>query len=192
MAGRTAGGAGGTPSWLLRWLDWHIGKVNGKGDGVSGSRDKNTKQLEKRLEAFGWGLLFLLFAALALPNGNAEYASAAAVGAAMLGLNLVRVPLGVAFGWFSMVVGDGDVGCRRRRARRGPYGRLRALLRPRRRRHDGRRADPPEAGGRSVGEARSISRSRLRPSGCRRGLQPPRPGLARTAMAGPRGAGSPA
>ena len=46
--------------------------------------------LERRLDDVGWGLLFLAFAALALPNGTAEYASVAAVGAAMLGLNAVR------------------------------------------------------------------------------------------------------
>ena len=63
------------------------------------------KDLEKRFDDVGWGLLFLAFAALALPNGTAEYASVAAVGAGMLGLNAVRVIAGVPIRWFSTLLG---------------------------------------------------------------------------------------
>ena len=62
-------------------------------------------ELQKRFDDIGWGLLFLLFAALALPNGNAEYASAAAVGGLMLLLNLVRIVMDVPVRWFSVVLG---------------------------------------------------------------------------------------
>ena len=63
------------------------------------------KELEDRFDNIGWGLLFLLFAVLALPNGTAQYATAAAVGAAMLGLNVVRVAAAVPVGWFSITLG---------------------------------------------------------------------------------------
>jgi hypothetical protein len=67
--------------------------------------DDRKRDLEKRFDGVGWGLLFLAFAALALPNGTAEYASVAAVGAAMLGLNAVRVIAGVPIRWFTTVLG---------------------------------------------------------------------------------------
>lgn len=52
-------------------------------------------KLEKGLDDVGWGLLFLAFAAVALPRGETEYAAIAAVGAGMLVLNGIRVALGV-------------------------------------------------------------------------------------------------
>jgi hypothetical protein len=67
--------------------------------------DDRKWDLEKRFDDIGWGLLFLAFAALALPNGTAEYASVAAVGAGMLVLNAIRVVAGVPIRWFSAVLG---------------------------------------------------------------------------------------
>jgi hypothetical protein len=67
--------------------------------------DPHKKELEERLDSVGWGLLFLLFGALALPNGTAEYASAAIVGAVMLGLNAARIVLDVPVRWFSIILG---------------------------------------------------------------------------------------
>jgi hypothetical protein len=67
--------------------------------------DPHKRDLENRLDNVGWGLLFLLFGVLALPNGTAEYLSAAGVGAAMLGLNLVRVVVAVPVRWFSIILG---------------------------------------------------------------------------------------
>ncbi len=61
--------------------------------------------LESRFDNIGWGLLFLAFAALALPNGTGEYAAVAGVGAAMLVLNAVRVIAGVEIRWFSTLLG---------------------------------------------------------------------------------------
>jgi hypothetical protein len=67
--------------------------------------DARKEDLEKRFDDIGWGLLFLLFAALALPKGTAEYASVAAVGAGMLGLNGARIVAGVEVRWFTIVLG---------------------------------------------------------------------------------------
>jgi hypothetical protein len=67
--------------------------------------DKDVSKLSDRLDSIGWGLLFLLFAALALPRGTAEFASVAAVGTAMVGLNLVRRMRGLEVAWFSLILG---------------------------------------------------------------------------------------
>ena len=66
---------------------------------------KRKNQLEKNLDDAGWGLLFLAFAAVALPRGTTEYAAIAAVGAGMLTLNAVRIALGVPINWFSTILG---------------------------------------------------------------------------------------
>lgn len=96
-------------SWLSwrSWFDISI-TVLTTGDDISkkgDDMDERKRDLEKRFDDIGWGLLFLAFAALALPNGTAEYASVAAVGAGMLGLNAVRVIAGVPIRWFSTVLG---------------------------------------------------------------------------------------
>ena len=67
--------------------------------------DAPIHKLEKRFDAVGWGLLFLLLAALSLPRGNAEYVSAAAVGALMLVNNLARRLMDVPVRWFSVALG---------------------------------------------------------------------------------------
>jgi hypothetical protein len=74
-------------------------------EGQMKSSDGHGKDLERRFDDVGWGLLFLLFAALALPSGTAEYASAAIVGGLMLGLNAARVAVDVEVRWFSVVLG---------------------------------------------------------------------------------------
>jgi hypothetical protein len=104
MDGRSASRGEETPGWLLGFFDWWDGMVNGKGDQMD-SMDIRRRELEDRFDAIGWGLLFLLFAALALPNGTAEYASAAAVGGLMIGLNLVRIVADVPVRWFSVILG---------------------------------------------------------------------------------------
>ncbi len=50
-------------------------------------------------------MLFLLFGALALPSGTVEYASVAATGAAMLGLNGLRIVLAAPIRWFTTTLG---------------------------------------------------------------------------------------
>lgn len=61
--------------------------------------------LDSKYDTVGWGLLFLLLGALALPNGTAEYGSVAVVGAAMLGLNGFRVVAGLPVRWVSIILG---------------------------------------------------------------------------------------
>jgi len=85
--------------------DLSLELVRGKGDRMSNVIDPGKRELEGRFDAIGWGLLFLLFGALSLPRGTAEYASVAAVGAAMLGLNGVRIAVGVPVRWFSVILG---------------------------------------------------------------------------------------
>jgi hypothetical protein len=72
---------------------------------MHGTVDGRIEELQDRFDSIGWGLLFLLFAALALPNGNVEYASAAAVGGLLLALNVVRVVMSVPVRGFSIILG---------------------------------------------------------------------------------------
>ena len=84
--------------------DWFRTVFEDEGDdmnGITGDR----RDLQQRFDAVGWGLLFLLFGVLALPNGTAQYAAAVAVGVAMLGLNLVRIVAAVPVRWFSVILG---------------------------------------------------------------------------------------
>jgi len=95
---------GDTPGSLLWFFDLH-GAQKRMGDQMDGTGDTRIEALQERFDGVGWGLLFLLFAALALPNGNVEYASAAAVGGLMLLLNLVRIAMDVPVRWFSVILG---------------------------------------------------------------------------------------
>lgn len=96
-----------TPDWLLWFFDWARSKNESKDEGSAMGVAMETRKhdLENRFDAAGWGLLFLLIGALSLPNGPAEYASAAGVGALMVGLNLFRVFEGVPVRWFSIILG---------------------------------------------------------------------------------------
>lgn len=96
-----------SPGWDLDFKvsEWFEKLLPGKGDRVGKLTDPHKRELEGRLDSVGWGLLFLLFGALALPNGIVEYASAAAVGAVMLALNVLRIVLDVPVRWFSIILG---------------------------------------------------------------------------------------
>ncbi len=63
------------------------------------------RTLDDRFETAGYGLLFLLIAALALPSGPTAYAAVAGVGALLLGLNAARVTTGAQVRWFSITIG---------------------------------------------------------------------------------------
>jgi hypothetical protein len=84
------------------WLGWIHQGDRGRTDKMA---DAHKVELEDRLDNVGWGLLFLLLGALALPTGTVEYASAASVGGAMLGLNALRIVFGVPVRWFSILLG---------------------------------------------------------------------------------------
>ncbi len=60
------------------------------------------RPLAARFDAAGWGLLFIMFGALALPRGMTEFALVAGAGAAMIGLNALRVAYGVPVSWFDV------------------------------------------------------------------------------------------
>lgn len=68
--------------------------------------DRPQPGLAARFDTAGWGLLFVLVGALAMPNGTAEYLAVAAVGALMLALNAGRVVAGVPVRWFSIILGS--------------------------------------------------------------------------------------
>ncbi len=90
--------------------DWAVtGSIAGEStDGAGGAgraATGNREGLDDRLDTVGWGLVFLLFAVLAMPSGTATYAFAAGVGALMLGLNALRFALGVPVRSLSLVLG---------------------------------------------------------------------------------------
>lgn len=76
-----------------------------EGDQMNGSVGARSHDVEQRFDTVGWGLLFLLFAALALPRGNVEYVSVATVGGLMLALNVARRAMDVPVRWFSVILG---------------------------------------------------------------------------------------
>jgi hypothetical protein len=73
---------------------------------VSQAMNGPRADLADRFDTAGWGLLFMLFGALAMPNGTAEYVAVAGVGTLMLALNAVRMASGVAVRWFSIILGS--------------------------------------------------------------------------------------
>lgn len=89
----------------LDFWDWCKDFWIGEGDQMGESADPGKAELADRLDSIGWGLVFLLVGVLAIPNGTTEYACAAAVGAAMLGLNVLRLALAVPVRWFTMILG---------------------------------------------------------------------------------------
>ena len=89
----------------LKFSDWFGEIISGKGERVDETMDPRKRELQNTFDNVGWGLLFFLFAVLALPSGTAEYVSAAAVGAAMLGLNGLRILVAVPVRWFSVILG---------------------------------------------------------------------------------------
>lgn len=93
--------------WDLEFsvMHWIRDLVSDEGDRMSETMDLRKQELARRFDNVGWGLLFLLIAVLALPNGMTQYIAAAAVGAAMVGLNGLRVLAGVAVRWFSVFLG---------------------------------------------------------------------------------------
>ena len=94
-----------SPGWRLELKLADMLEGSGPGTQRSEPMDVERMELESRLETVGWGLLFLLFGALAIPRGTAEFASVAAIGAAMLGLNLFRAIRHMPIAWFSAILG---------------------------------------------------------------------------------------
>ena len=57
-----------------------------------------------RFDAAGWGLLLIMFGGLCL-GGMTEFALVAGAGAAMIGLNALRVAYGVPVSWLGVILG---------------------------------------------------------------------------------------
>lgn len=77
--------------------------------GVAGERrapnEDASSTTRERLNTVGWGLVFLLVGAMALPSGPAEYVAVAGVGALMLSLNVVLLAVGRQVDVFTAVLG---------------------------------------------------------------------------------------
>jgi hypothetical protein len=97
----------GSAGWHLEfnYSDWWDEMCTERRDRMGEPMDIHKMELDSKYDNVGWGLLFLLLGALALPNGTAEYGSVAVVGAAMLGLNGLRVVAGLPLRWFSIILG---------------------------------------------------------------------------------------
>jgi hypothetical protein len=93
-----------SPRWARDCMEWFEDLVSITRDGDE-TMDTRQRELSRRFDNVGWGLLFLLIGALALPSGTLEYASVAAVGALLLGLNVARRVAGVPVRWFSIILG---------------------------------------------------------------------------------------
>lgn len=68
------------------------------------AHETSTSQ-EDRLDTAAWGLIVIMAGAIALPAGPLANILAAATGAALLGVNIVRAMAGLAVSWFSAVLG---------------------------------------------------------------------------------------
>jgi hypothetical protein len=99
--GRSSGGGDAADGPRLTFLGRRYRMTDSKGV----SMDTHNKGLEGRFDTIGWGLLFLLFGAVAMPMGPAAYGFIAAIGGLMVGLNMTRVVAGVAVRWFSAILG---------------------------------------------------------------------------------------
>ena len=68
--------------------------------------DEARKQdLNKRLETVSWGLFLIMLGGLAFVKGVPEGAWLIGVGVIMLGLNGVRLLLGIRASWFTLILG---------------------------------------------------------------------------------------
>jgi hypothetical protein len=89
-------------SWWAWCLDWYVGLGERP---YRASFDARKRDVISRLDSVGWGLILLLFASLALPNGVAEVAAVAGVGSLMLVLNAARIVLGIRVRWSTVILG---------------------------------------------------------------------------------------
>ena len=68
--------------------------------------DAATRQeLNRRLETVAWGLFLIMLGGFALARGVPEGTWLIGAGVIMLGLNVVRLALGVRASWFTLVLG---------------------------------------------------------------------------------------
>lgn len=67
--------------------------------------ERERRSLEARLDAVGWGVLFIVVGGVLLAPGLHEDAWLVAAGAVMLGVSVARALLGLAVPWIPVVVG---------------------------------------------------------------------------------------
>jgi len=67
--------------------------------------DPAKQDLNKRLEAISWGLFLIMLGGFALVKGVPEGTWLIGAGVIMLGLNAVRLALGIPISWFTIVLG---------------------------------------------------------------------------------------
>jgi hypothetical protein len=96
-----------SPGWDfdLDWLDLLVTLIPSKGDKMGDKTSSSSSALGDRFDSVGWGLLFLLVGALALPSGTVQFVAAIAVGSAMLALNAARAFASISVSWFSIILG---------------------------------------------------------------------------------------
>jgi hypothetical protein len=64
------------------------------------------RDIPRRIDAIGWGLLFLMTGTLALIPGLPDGTWLAGLGILLLGLNAARSVLGISPEWFTVIVGS--------------------------------------------------------------------------------------
>lgn len=67
--------------------------------------EQERRNLDARLDAVGWGVLFIVVGGVLLVPDLPEDAWLVAAGAVMLGVSIVRALLGLAVPWITVVVG---------------------------------------------------------------------------------------
>lgn len=72
---------------------------------MSMSDETRKKDLNKRLETVGWGLFLIMLGGFALVKGVPEGTWLIGAGLIMLGLNAVRLLLGIRASWFTLILG---------------------------------------------------------------------------------------
>lgn len=68
-------------------------------------QDDRKKDLNKRLETVGWGLFLIMLGGFALVQGVPEGTWLIGAGIIMLGLNAVRLLVGIRASWFTIILG---------------------------------------------------------------------------------------
>ena len=72
---------------------------------MSMAEDTRKRDLNKRLETVGWGLFLIMLGGFALVDGVPEGTWLIGAGLIMLGLNVVRLLVGIRASWFTLVLG---------------------------------------------------------------------------------------
>jgi hypothetical protein len=67
--------------------------------------DVRKKELNSRLETVGWGLFLIMIGGFALLKGVPEGTWLIGAGLIMLGLNAVRLLVGIRASWFTLILG---------------------------------------------------------------------------------------